>query len=91
MSPKATNWVCLANPSDLLQGHLRLVLLPVVYNTMLKSELCNTALFNALEKAMRQSTYFPLLLSRKPADDSSSNQPPAPPALVKQNPDGATG
>ena len=48
--------------SCLLQGHIRLALLPVVYNAMsTKETLRNTPLFIALEAALRNSTYYPLL------------------------------
>lgn len=45
------------------QGHLRLVLLPIVYNAMAcKPELRAHPLFPPLYRAMRQSSYWPLLL-----------------------------
>ena len=45
-----------------LQGHIRLALLPVVYNAMsAKETLRNMPLFTALDAAMRKSTYYPLL------------------------------
>lgn len=44
------------------QGHLRLVLLPIVYNAMAeKDEMRTTGLFTALHAALQQSTYWPLL------------------------------
>eukprot|EP00204_Picochlorum_oklahomense_P000599 CAMPEP_0118800452 /NCGR_PEP_ID=MMETSP1161-20130426/2345_1 /TAXON_ID=249345 /ORGANISM="Picochlorum oklahomensis, Strain CCMP2329" /LENGTH=434 /DNA_ID=CAMNT_0006728279 /DNA_START=129 /DNA_END=1433 /DNA_ORIENTATION=- len=45
------------------QGHLRLVLLPIVYNAMsCKEELRAHPLFPPLYRAMRHSSYWPLLL-----------------------------
>ncbi len=45
------------------QGHLRLVLLPIVFNAMsCKEELRAHPLFPPLYRAMRQSRYWPLLL-----------------------------
>jgi hypothetical protein len=45
------------------QGHLRLVLIPIVYNALVAQEdLRSSPLFHALHKAMRSSTYWPLLL-----------------------------
>ncbi|RMZ56146.1 hypothetical protein APUTEX25_004570 [Auxenochlorella protothecoides] len=50
------------------QGHLRVVLIPIVYNALSqKSMLRSLGLFKALHRAMKQSTYFPLL--RPPPDD----------------------
>jgi hypothetical protein len=45
------------------QGHLRLVLIPIVYNALVaQEELRSSPLFHALHRAMRASTYWPLLL-----------------------------
>lgn len=45
------------------QGHLRLVLLPIVYNAMAsKEDLQNHPLFKPLHKAMKASSYWPLLI-----------------------------
>ncbi|KAH7625087.1 hypothetical protein NADE_002305 [Nannochloris sp. 'desiccata'] len=45
------------------QGHLRLVLIPIVYNALVAQEdLRSSPLFHALHRAMRSSTYWPLLL-----------------------------
>lgn len=45
-----------------MQGHLRLILLPIVYNAMAqKPEMRSLALFHALHRAMKLSTYLPLL------------------------------
>ena len=45
-----------------MQGHLRLILLPIVYNAMAAKENLRTLpLFVALQKAMRASTYDKLL------------------------------
>lgn len=82
-------------PDTLLQGHLRLVLLPVVYNAMqAKEELRATPLFSALSRAMRRSTYFPLL--QPPAADSgsrrsSTDQLPLPAAAANESQDDPTG
>ncbi|GAB4823527.1 hypothetical protein N2152v2_010573 [Parachlorella kessleri] len=44
------------------QGHLRLVILPIVYNAMSqKAGLRNSPLFRALHRVMKVSTYHPLL------------------------------
>lgn len=44
------------------QGHLRLVLLPIVYNAMAsKEELHGHPLFKPLHRAMKRSSYWPLL------------------------------
>ena len=44
------------------QGHLRLVLLPIVYNAMAqKRNLRSLPLFIALAAAMRRSAYYQLL------------------------------
>ena len=46
------------------QGHLRLILLPIVYNAMAqKPEMRSLPLFHALHRAMKLSTYFPFLKS----------------------------
>ena len=46
----------------ILQGHLCLVLLPIVYNAMAqRSDLRITPFFKALHRAMKRSTYYPLL------------------------------
>jgi hypothetical protein len=46
----------------MLQGHLRLVLLPIVYNAMAqRSDLRITPFFKALHRTMKRSTYYPLL------------------------------
>lgn len=59
---------------DALQGHLRLLLLPIVYNAMaMKEELRQLPLFRALQRAMRASAYDRLL--RHP--------PPGPPTPDK--------
>lgn len=51
------------------QGHLRLVILPIVYNAMaVRGDLRATALFRALHAALRLSSYWQLL--RLPADDT---------------------
>jgi hypothetical protein len=43
-------------------GHLRLVLLPIVYNAMSqKSELRTSVLFKRLHGAMKRSAYYPML------------------------------
>ena len=45
------------------QGHLRLVLIPIVYNALVVQEdLRSSPLFHALHRAIRSSTYWPLLL-----------------------------
>ena len=50
------------------QGHLRLVILPIVYNALVsKSELREHPLFLALHKQMRLSSYWDLLL-QPPSD-----------------------
>lgn len=44
------------------QGHLRLILLPIVYNAMAqKQKLRSTPFFRALHRALRSSNYFELL------------------------------
>jgi hypothetical protein len=44
------------------QGHLRLVLLPIVYNALVdRAELHQSPIFLALHRAMRHSTYWPYL------------------------------
>ena len=56
-----------------VQGHIRLILLPIVYNAMAsKSELRDTPLFQALEAAMRQSTYCDLLQHAQPKPEEES-------------------
>lgn len=53
------------------QGHLRLVLLPIIYNALAHHrEMLNTPLFAALHRAMRSSCYWPLLIHPTP-----QNQP----------------
>lgn len=50
------------------QGHLRLVLLPIVYNALVtREDLRATPLFRALHRVMRASSYWPLL--RLPSSD----------------------
>ena len=45
------------------QGHLRLVLVPIVYNALVaRADLRDSSLFRALHRAMRVSTYWPLIL-----------------------------
>ena len=45
-----------------MQGHLRLVLLPIVYNAMAAKEAQRKLpLFHALAAALRRSSYYPLL------------------------------
>ena len=55
-----------ANPIARLlcpQGHLRLVLLPIVYNALAQREdLHSHPLFQALHRTLRPSTYWPLLM-----------------------------
>ena len=54
--------VCADMASCRAQGHLRLVLLPIVYNAMAAKENLRTLpLFIALQKAMRASSYDRLL------------------------------
>ena len=56
-----------------LQGHLRLVLLPIVYNAMAQKEnLRALPLFAALRRAMRASSYD-RLLRHPPSDPKSSS------------------
>jgi hypothetical protein len=44
------------------QGHLRLVLLPIVYNAMAqRADLRATPMFKAMHTALKASTYWPLL------------------------------
>mmetsp|Transcript_14207 Transcript_14207/g.48975 ORF Transcript_14207/g.48975 Transcript_14207/m.48975 type:complete len:562 (-) Transcript_14207:193-1878(-) len=44
------------------QGHLRLVLLPIVYNALAqKDSLRNTKIFRAMSAALARSSYYPLL------------------------------
>ena len=58
-----------------MQGHLRLILLPIVYNAMAaKESLWKLPLFIALQQAMRASTYNKLL-----------RHPSAEPVTPKQN------
>ena len=55
-----------------VQGHLRLVLLPIVYNAMAQKEnLRALPLFAALQRAMRASSYE-CLLRHPPADAKPS-------------------
>ena len=72
----------------IVQGPLRLVLLPVIYNAMQsKEELRDLPLFTALKAVLRQSTYFPLLQTPSGpchVDRSSGSVPQ--PALVKPQP-----
>lgn len=53
-------------PADLpprAQGHLRLVLAPIVYNALAQREDMHTnPLFRALHRELRASTYWPLLM-----------------------------
>ena len=59
----------IANASDKLlldQGHIRLVLLPIVYNLMAaRKEFWCLPFFIALENAMQCSSYFPLVHKRR--------------------------
>lgn len=56
-----------------LQGHLRLILLPIVYNAMAgKENLRALPLFIALQQAMRASTYNKLL--RHPSSDPITSE-----------------
>ena len=49
-----------------MQGHIRIVLLPIVYNIMVSKEsYWKTPFFKALEKAMLNSDYAPLLHQKK--------------------------
>ena len=48
------------------QGHIRIVLLPIIYNIMVgREEFWQTPFFTALESAMQSSTYMPLLQQKK--------------------------
>ena len=50
-------------PPPALQGHLRLVLVPIVYNAMAqREELHGHPLFRALHRSLRGSSYWPLLM-----------------------------
>lgn len=50
-------------------GHLRLVLLPIVYNAMSqKSELRTSVLFKRLHGAMKRSAYYPMLKHPPPEE-----------------------
>ena len=54
-----------------MQGHLRLVLLPIVYNAMaLEEELRQLPLCRALQRAMRASAYDRLLRHPPPGPDT---------------------
>lgn len=62
---------CSGGDSAGAQGHLRLVLLPIVYNAMaLKEQLRQLPLFRALRTALRSSTYDRLL--RHPPSDPTT-------------------
>jgi hypothetical protein len=69
-----------------VQGHLRLILLPIVYNAMaLKREMRALPLFLALEAALRSSSYYPLLNHPPPAPADQGAAPrccPRPRALT---------
>lgn len=57
-----------------LQGHIRIVLLPVIYNIMAaKEEYWHMPLFKALETALGNSTYCPLLQDRKKEQNTAPN------------------
>ena len=67
-----------------VQGHLRLILLPIVYNAMAQREnLRSLPLFRALQRAMRASSYDPLLRHPPAEPAKPPTQPtcahPAPP------------
>ena len=73
------------------QGHLRLVLVPIVYNALVSRHECrSTPLFRALHCAMRTSTYWPLLrplpdIVVKQLDESCGlpQEPPLPEPLFQ--------
>ncbi|KAK3273161.1 hypothetical protein CYMTET_18587 [Cymbomonas tetramitiformis] len=51
-------------------GHLRLVLIPIVYNAMVKRpQMRDTPFFRALHTALKASTYYPLLENPAMAED----------------------
>lgn len=59
-----------------MQGHLRLLLLPIVYNAMaMKDELRQLPLFRALQSPMRASAYDQLL--RHPSSGPQTPEKPA--------------
>lgn len=59
-----------------MQGHLRLLLLPIVYNAMaMKEELRQLPLFRALQSAMRASTYDRLLRHPLPGPQTPEKPP----------------
>ncbi|CAL8465868.1 g5404 [Coccomyxa elongata] len=59
------------------QGHLRLLLLPIVYNAMaVKEELRQLPLFKALQSAMRASAYA-RLLRHPPSGPQTPEKPPS--------------
>ena len=73
------------------QGHLRLVLIPIVYNALAgRADLRTTPLFRTLHRAVRVSTYWPLLrpipasaLAELDADSWISSAGPMPPVLFR--------
>ena len=53
-----------------MQGHIRIVLLPIIYNIMVSKEsYWETPFFKALEAAMLNSNYAPLLHKKKAKGD----------------------
>jgi hypothetical protein len=86
---RARRWLCsrarvlrsLTGLARGAQGHLRLILLPIVYNAMaLKREMRALPLFLALEAALRASSYYPLLNHPPPAPADQGAAPRCCPA-----------